>query len=972
MPGRLSSRVFVGRSSEVAQLHAAYHQAAGGAAAAVLVGGEAGVGKTRLLGELTSWARDAGAQVLMGQCADLRDAAVPLLPIAEALGTLPERPGRLAGAPEATEAPPELIAVGRGTAPGAGAFIPVLDVLRGMSETAPVLLALEDVHWADRTTLDLLTFVVGRLRDERLLLVVTYRSDEVDRREALRGFLAEAARRPRVERLQLARLTPAEALAQLEGILESAPPRPFADRIFARSEGNPLFAEELVAAAGQDGAERLPETLRDMLLVRIGRLSASAQSVVRAAAVGGRRVHHELLAGAIDLDAEQLTRAIREAVREHVLVADGDSVTFRHPLLQEAANGELVPGEGARLHAAYARALERRPELAGGTRATVAAEIAHHWSHAGDAPRALGASVRAGLEAERAYARAEAADHLIRALELWDTVPDAEERAGLERAEVLARAAEAAAWSGSSERAIELVSAALDRLDERDEPARAALLHGRRGFYLWWDGRGADGISDYEDAARLMPAEPSADRAFVLAGLGLALMLTGQEERSREVCEQALEVARTVGARLAEVWALTTLGNDLASLGRRQAGLARLREARVLAHDLGDPALLAHTAIGLSHELYRDGRFQEAMAVALEGAEYADHAGLGAAYGALCALNVAEAAFELGRWDVVERVTGEVLAERGSDLVVGFARQQLVELSVVRGDFAAAHEGLGGVRDLLSPASTPETRAHVLELEAELAVWEGRPEEASRVAAEVCELAAGFDIPFAMRSAVLGIRAEADRAERARAGRDASAVRAASERARGFLSSEAAGARELLLTMEAELARAEGRADPAAWEAAAIAWERREAPFRAAYARWRWAEALLAEPGGRQGATDVLRAARAVAEHLGAKPLLGEIDALARRARIDLDSADAPVVSARAGLPAAARELGLTPRELEVLEHVALGQTNREIAAELFISARTAGVHVSHILEKLGASTRTEAAAAAHRLGLAP
>jgi hypothetical protein len=160
-----------------------------------------------------------------------------------------------------------------------------------------------------------------------------------------------------------------------------------------------------VSAASDGGAEGLPESLRDMLLARIHGLSAAGQDVVRAAAVGGRRVHHELLAGAADLDEGQLTQAIREAVREHVLVADGDSVTFRHPLLQEAAYGELVPGEGARLHAACAHALEDRPELAGGTRATVTAEIAHHWLHAGDRPRALGASVRAGLEAERAPRR---------------------------------------------------------------------------------------------------------------------------------------------------------------------------------------------------------------------------------------------------------------------------------------------------------------------------------------------------------------------------------------------------------------------------------------------------------------------------------------------------------------------------------------------------------------------------------------
>jgi DNA-binding CsgD family transcriptional regulator len=974
MPGRLSSRVFVGRSEEVAELQGAYERVAGGAAAAVLVGGEAGVGKTRLLGELTSWAHDAGARVLVGQCADLRDAAIPLLPIADALGTLAEQPGRAPGAADA-EAPPELIAVGRGVAPSAGAFVPVVEVLRALAQAAPVLLALEDVHWADRSTLDLLTFLVGRLRDERLLLVATYRSDEVDRREPLRRFLAEAARRSRVERLELARLTPDEALAQLEGILESAPARPFADAIFARSEGNPLFAEELVSAAEHEGAERLPGTLRDMLLARIDGLSGAAQGVVRAAAVGGRRVHHELLADAIDLDAEQLTRAIREAVRDHVLVADGNSVTFRHPLLQEAAYGELVPGEGARLHAAYARAIERRPELAGGTRATVAAEIAHHWLHAGDRPRALGASVRAGLEAERADARAEAADHLTRALELWDTVPDAVESAGLERPQVLERAAEAAAWSGSPRRAIELVSAGLKLVDVHREPERAALLHERRGFYLWWDGRGVEGFPDYEDAVRLMPAEPpSADRAFVLAGLGFALMLMGQCARSREVCEQALTMARTVGARPAEVRALATLGSDVTYLGDRTAGIAHLREARALGRELGDPDLLAQTAIALSDALRHDGRFEEAMTMGLEGAEDADRAGLGAAQGAYSALNGAEAAFELGRWDVVERVTGSVLAERASDAAVGAARLQHALLGAARGDFAAAHEGLRVARDLLGAAATPEMRAYTLALEAEIAVWERQPEAASCAAAEACELGTQVDVDIATRSAALGIRAEADRAERARAGRDAGAAQAAIERARGFERSGAAGGRELLLSIEAELARAEGRADPVAWEAAATAWETGDAPFRAAYARWRWAEALLAGSGGREAAADALRDARSVAQRLGAQPLLGEIDALARRTRIDLNPAGAPAADAppRAELPEAARELGLTPRELEVLEHVALGQTNREIAAELFISARTAGVHVSHILEKLGASTRTEAAAAAHRLGLAP
>jgi DNA-binding CsgD family transcriptional regulator len=446
----------------------------------------------------------------------------------------------------------------------------------------------------------------------------------------------------------------------------------------------------------------------------------------------------------------------------------------------------------------------------------------------------------------------------------------------------------------------------------------------------------------------------------------------GSSARSKELCEQALAVARVVGARPAEVRALATLGADVAYLGDLAGGIALLRDARALGHEVGDPDLLAQTAIALSDVLCRDGRLEEAMAVGLEGAEEADRAGLGAAQGAFSALNGSEAAFELGRWDVVERVVDDILAERASDTAIRTAHEQRALLAAVRGDFEAAHEGWRAVRERHSRSATPEMKAHLLELEAELATWEGRAEDAARAAEEIRTMAPDVEFPIITRGAEAGARAEADRAERARAARDDGAARAAIARARAFADGVPAAAVAARIAVAAEVARAEGRPDPAAWAAAIAAWDARGAPFRAAYARWRRAEALLAEGGDRRDAAGELRAAREVAERLGARPLRDEIDALARRARLDLAPAAAPAAAARPELPAAARELGLTPRELEVLEHVAMGQTNREIAAELFISARTAGVHVSHILEKLGASTRTEAAVAAHRLGLTP
>jgi DNA-binding CsgD family transcriptional regulator/tetratricopeptide (TPR) repeat protein len=968
MSGRLSSQVIVGRQGELAEARAAYDRAAGGSASAVLIGGEAGVGKTRLLTELTSYAHDAGALVLLGRCADLRDADMPLLPIAEALAALGPLP---AGASA------ELEDASRGRAPGVAVFMPVVESLRDAAAAHPVLLAVDDVHWADRSTLDLLTFLLGRLRDERLMLVLTFRSDELDRRAELRDFLAEAGRRPITRRVELERLTRDELGAQLEGILERAPDPRLVEAVFARSAGNPLFAEELVAAAAQEGTEGLPATLRDMLLVRIRALDTSAQAVTRASAVGGGRVHHDLLAAAVDLAEPQLGEAMREAILRHVLVADADALAFRHPLLQEAAYDEALPGERARLHAAFARALERRPELAGGNAAIVAAEIAHHWWRAGDRPHALRAALDAGLEAERAHAPAEAAVHLVRALDLWDGVADAERPAGVDRADVPARAAGATAWSGSPERAVELASAALDLIDERVEPIRAGLLHERRGYYLWWQGRGEEGIPDYEEAVRLIPAQPpSRNRAFVLAGLGFILMLLGRSARSREVSEEALEVARSVGAGAAEVRALASLGNVLETLGDRAAGIAFVRQARALARDLGDPEVLSQTAIGLSDALRKDGQLDEAVAVGLQGAEDAARLGVGAAHGAFCALNAAEAAFELGRWDVVERVTADVLARPGGNVTDAFAHQLQGMLSNARGDTAGAEEHLRVQRELLGASAGAELLRYLPELEAEIALSLRRPDEASRAAEESYRLAMSLADPLtAARAAAVGVRAAADAAELARARRDGAAERAAVERAGAIR--ERARARgmddpALLATIEAEVARAQGRPAPEAWVTAARACESRGALLHGAYAWWRYAEAALSAPEDRASAVAALAAAREVALRLGARPLLDDIDGLARRARLDLETAGDEPAGEPAGLPEAAREAGLTVRELEVLEHVALGQTNREIAADLFISARTAGVHVSHILEKLGASTRTEAATAAHRLGLVP
>jgi DNA-binding CsgD family transcriptional regulator len=960
MTQRVSSSVFAGRARELDELVTAMDRAAEGQPGVVLVGGEAGIGKSRLLAELAAQAPERAVRVLWGQCAGLEEAAIPLLPVASALSGLPG---------EGTTAD-LLAAAGKTSAtlvlePSARLHALVLNRLSGASSSDPVLLALEDIHWADRSTLDLLAALARHLRDEHLLIVATYRNDEVERRADLRRFLAEVATAPSARRIELAGLAPAEMGDQIAGILGASAPAELLDVVVARSEGNPFFAEELVARGAGDA---LSPTLRDMLLARIAALDPDAQAVVRAAAAGGREVHHRLLATAAGLEEPQLTEALREAVLHQVLVAHDDGFAFRHALLQEVAYGELLPGEREQLHAAFAAALEARPDVAGGTSATVTAEIAHHWLRAGDEPKALAAAVRAGAEAEAVGALAEAAGHDTRALRLWDVVPDAEDVAGVDRATLLARAAHATGWTGDPAHAVELVDAAIELVDAAGDPARTVLLHQRRALYLWQLGRGIEGVRGLEGAVALLPAAPpSAERARALGHLGLFLLLAGDPTRSRENAEQAVAIAQAVGARAEEADALVCLGQDLDSLGDRAGALAHLHRAWSMAVELGDDDILSHAAVGLSDVLRRDGQLAQSTEVALEGARVSRRAGLQVRE-RLCELNAAEAAYEQGRWDLVERICTDIPARDLTDVTRGFAHHTTGALARARGDLDGAEAHLAAQRDAFGEDATPP-EYYEIEDEAELALSRGRPQDASRAARRGLGLEPGDSLRILIMAA-LGVRAEADVAELARARReDDTAARKAAMAFRddGRQQVGSAAHPALAATLEAEYARADDDNDPALWDAAARAWEARPAPLQAAYARWRQAEAALARRD-RVQATQALMSAHATATKLGALTVGSEVEALARRARIKLSTGEEERTPQEA--PDAAAELGLTARELEVLEHIALGQTNRQIADELFISIKTAGVHVSSILSKLGAANRTEAGAIAHRLGL--
>src|SRR5215212_6518173 len=622
MTATLTSPTLVGRTEELARLAAAGDRAAAGTPTAVLIGGEAGVGKTRLVGEVVAAARANGATVLVGGCVELGGEGVPFAPLIEALrGVVRDLdepalarllPGRARA--ELSRLLPELSPGGTdpvlrqvprwgsvtdpgsagpplSTTPGPWSeqgrlFELFLGLLERLGEERPTVLVVEDLHWADRSTRDLLAFLVRNLRHGRLLLLLTYRSDELHRRHPLRPFLAELDRGRRVERLELDRFGRDEVAAQLTGIQGAPAPAELTERIHARSDGNAFFVEELAAtaAAGADG--ELPPSLRDTLLARIELLPEPTQQVLRVLAVAAAAVPDPLLAEVAGLPEAELLAGLREAVSAHVLLVDaGDGAYgFRHALVKEAVYAELLPGERTRLHARFATALAGRDDRGG---PGLAAELAWHWYAAHDLERALPAAVEAGRAAERAYAFAEAQRQFERALELWDRTDGAqrEPQAGMDKAELLARAGEAAANSGSAERAAALVRSALAELDPAADPLRAAQLTERLAFHLRVAGR-PGAFEAYQEAVRLVPPTPSAARARVLAELGQALMLRARFTEAAAICEEAIAVARQVGARVVESHALNSLGTAIVRLDQVDRGLACLEESRRLAAEL--------------------------------------------------------------------------------------------------------------------------------------------------------------------------------------------------------------------------------------------------------------------------------------------------------------------------------------------------------------------------------------------------
>ena len=701
MARRVSSPSIVGRVAELEALRDGLAAAAEGAPRVVLVAGESGVGKSRLLAEFVAGASADGVLVLEGDCIELGDGELPYAPIVGALRDIARvvEPSILAELPEPgrQELGRLLPALTAAAAPAVAASPPVLfeavlGLFARLAKESPVLLAIEDIHWADRSTRDLLAFLARSLRSDRLLIIATYRIDELHRRHPLRGLLAELARLPRIDRLDLGRLSHDEVAEQLAGILGSVPSADLVRRIHRRSEGNPFFAEELLAADA-DGA--LPDTLRDALLLRIEALPEASRHLLRFLAAAGRPVLGGLLGAAAGATDDVVSAAMREAVGQHVVSVSKDQrFRFRHALFGEALYDDLLPGERSEVHRALAQALAGVPGFAPESESIAAAELAHHWQAAHVLPEALAASTAAGAAARAAGAYAEAARHFDAALKLWDQVPDAPLRAGVSRAAILRDAGEAAHLAGDYEEGTVYLAEAADAfLDEQDHTA-AALVQVRLGRCFWAAGRSDDAIAAHARAVALMPLEATAERAQVLAMMARVLMVSDRLAQSLPIAEQALAIARAVDAREAEGHALNTIGIDVAELGDRERGIAILRVALAIAQELGFPDELGSSYVNISDQIDQAGRIEEAAELAIEGMRATERAGAVRLHGAFLAAEAASRLIRLGRYQDAERLVAEALTRNAGGRTEAALHQRRAQILIERGHPAAAEHAL--------------------------------------------------------------------------------------------------------------------------------------------------------------------------------------------------------------------------------------------------------------------------------------
>jgi DNA-binding CsgD family transcriptional regulator len=998
---------FVGRDGELSRLLGAL----GGDARLVLVAGDAGVGKTRFVGEGIARAEAARMVMVRGECLPL-SGTLPLHPVADALGELGRlEDGRVAAAAladvpgwvrdEIARLLPEMTPPGGTALDGPAAdwnrerlFTAVAELLAAVARRSAsgAALVVEDVHWADSATLDCLTFLARPARQGRLRMVVTYRADEAPLPPHVAGWLAQLRADAGVEEIRLGPLSRAEVAGQVAAMATRPVSPHVIDELFARAEGNPFFTEQLVAAALASEAEglrvpvELPARLAELLTARAGRCAGDARWVLAALAVAGRPLTEAQLGEVTGLDAEAVRQGLRELAATQLLAdtspardgADGGHRP-RHALLAEAVAAALLPGERAVLHERAALALA-------GDRA-LAAEVAGHWQAAGCPAEELPARMAAARAAERVFGYAEAAAHRQRAIELCEAYPDMAATAGIDLPRLYVRASDARYLSGDRQQAEILAEAAYRRFASHADPGTAAVVHHRAAFFRTL-GAAVAGLPLMQEGLRLFElAAPSHEHAHALLDYAAFAEQYVEEgvQANLATLNRALQIAEAAGATSLIPRAVSAIAYQAFRRGQIEDGFAALDKGRAVARTFDDSPALVWLAGNESDALLKLGQFQRAAEAASRGFESARRAGLESwTVASFLAVSAGQALLALGRTAEAAALI-DPLTSLPPDRVYWVVQVIRAEIDLLRGDADAAARRWRQVYALPAVTSRVDFSYESAPRAVEALLWARRPGDALAEAERALAL---FKVPdltiLSGRLLTAGMRACADLAEQARARRDQSGAAAAEAAADGLGAwvgqmggapfadhPFAATIPAERATWEAERTRMAGRSDPDAWAGAATAWQDLGWRHWAAYGWWRQVQAQLEAGQPAAAAAGALRAAAATAD--GHAPLLDQIRVLAERARIPLRSpaGDVPPATAapQAQGPAPYR---LTGRELAVLRLLAAGRTNAQIGAELYISPKTAGVHVSNILRKLGVSGRVQAAALAERAGLLP
>lgn len=972
------SGAFIGRVVELDRLESALAALPERGAATVLVGGDAGMGKSRLIEEFCRRASNRDSLVAVGACTPAEGGGLPYGPIVGVLRDVARQlPAadvtRLLGfaqrslglANDADDVPHENGLV------KTKLFEALLQSVAALTERSPVVLVFEDLQWADSASIEVIDFLTRNLGAHRALLVATYRSDEVEGGGAPRRLLGELGRHSRVSQIELTGLDRTEVAAILAEIVGGPADWTLVDAVLTRSGGNPFFAEELAAARH---AKVLPVALRNVAMMRIDRLSAPARHIAAVAATAGNSIHHRLLSAAARLDADELDVAISEAIELKVLVADQDenSFRFRHALLREAVYEALLPGERTRLHRAVAQALTQHPELGAAGPGHAAMELADHWWDAADWPEALTACAAAADAAVAVIAIPQAHANYERALAAGDRIPtDSPAWLGIDRIDLLLKTAEAAYMNGELLRSVAVTHDAVNAVDADTEPRQAAACYAMLHRNARAVGETRVALDALDRAAALLPLmEPSAELAGVLAEQARSLMITEHYEQAVTKAREAIALARDVGARVTEGHATNTLGVCVFEQGDTEQGLALVQRSLVIATELANPGQLDRAYNNLMYIYNQAARLEEAAQLVFKNEDGRDFM----AGARLCAAgqDSAEALIRLGRLAEAEDLLHQ-LPERGTGSCAFGPYGIRAVLAVRLGRLDQATDLLAMADVASGGLDSIQANAWFHILRAELHLEQGEP----RAAIEEVErtLTAGIgtdDLLYTLEMHALELRGIADDLDNARAVQRRIDLDKVERQAVGVLEEvdalvAARAARghvvfprmsALVALCHAEASRVTGP-DPDLWRAAGASWVAAHEPLTTAYCSWREAEYLLGARLDRPRAVESALSAWQAAKEAGAPLLRTRVERLAERARITLVATNPAVTGARHTV---AGDLGLTPREVEVLAQLAKGKTDRQIAEELFISKKTASVHVSNLLRKLDAASRIEAA----------